>query len=300
LSETGKEVLVHLASGVGNLVLATPLLMALAETGFTVDVRLDADYRETIELFRNWSAIRRIESSAFPEPLNRYARILPAVPPFYWSRFAGLYRNMPNVADRPPDNLFYADEQAYYLAFAKALGCAAPRQTGYWLPIAPSERFDVSARTVVLAPGCKTGEMAAKRWPYFPELAERIADVAIVGTQDDLPDRPFPAHCRSFIGRLSLKETAELLAGAGLAVGNDSGLSHVAAAVGTPTLMIFGPTSAAVLGSFPPHVKIARSGLACEPCWTTARLEACGRRIDCLKQLSVDAVWAEIVRMHPL
>jgi ADP-heptose:LPS heptosyltransferase len=288
-------VLVHLASGVGNLVLATPLLIALADHGFAVDVRLDADYPQAIELFRDWSVIRKIALAAFPAHPARYAHVLPAVPPFYWFRFAALYRGRTQA--RPPDSLFYADEQAYYMMFAKALGCegAAPE---YRLPIGPSERFGVSGRTVALAPGCKTGEMAAKRWPWFRELAARFDDVAVVGTRDDLGDAPFPDSCQWFVDRLSLRETAELLASAGLVVGNDSGLSHVAAAVGTPTLMLFGPTSETVLGPLPKHVKVLRAGLDCEPCWTSARLEACSRRVDCLRQLSVDRVEAEIRRIQ--
>jgi ADP-heptose:LPS heptosyltransferase len=47
----------------------------------------------------------------------------------------------------------------------------------------------------------------------------------------------------------------------GAFVGNDSGPSHIAAAVGTPTVMIFGPTSEQVLGSLPLNVRIVRSGL---------------------------------------
>ena len=287
-------VLVHLASGVGNLVLATPLLIALADYGFAVDVRLDADYPQAIELFRDWSVIRKIALAAFPAHPATYAHVLPAVPPFYWFRFAALYRGRTHA--RPPDSLFYADEQAYYMTFAKALGCGVAPE--YRLPIGPSERFGVSGRTVVLAPGCKTGEMAAKRWPWFRELAARFDDVAVVGTRDDLGDALFPQSCRWFVDRLSLRETAELLASAGLVVGNDSGLSHVAAAVGTPTLMLFGPTSETVLGTLPKHVKVLRTGLDCEPCWTAARLGACSGRVDCLRQLSVDRVEAEIRRMQ--
>ena len=42
--------LVHLAAGIGNVVLATPLLLALHDLGFILDVRLDADYAGTGEL----------------------------------------------------------------------------------------------------------------------------------------------------------------------------------------------------------------------------------------------------------
>ncbi len=296
MNGAGAAVLVHLASGIGNIVMATPLLMALADAGFSVDVRLDADYAQTIELFHGWSVIRRIAAAAFPAAPETYAHVLPAVPPFYWFRFAGLYRGR-TAASRPPDSLFQADEQAWYMAFARALGCGGETRE-YRLPVGPSERFGVSGATVVLAPGCKTGEMASKRWPWFAKLAQRFDDVAVVGTRDDVGDGSFPSHCRWFVDRLSLRETAELLASGGLVVANDSGLAHVAAAVGTPTLMLFGPTSDTVLGRLPKHVKVLRSGLDCEPCWTTARLASCERRVDCLRQLSVDRVEAEVRRMR--
>ena len=288
-----RQVLAHLASGVGNIVLATPLLIALSEMEFDVDVRLDADYPPTSELLEPWSVVRTVSTRA-PLPARDYAYIVPAVPPFYWRRFAHEYRGLRNCVARPPDSVFHTDEQAFYLAFARALGYPPDTRPAYRLPIAPAERFGVTTRTLVIAPGCKTGEMAAKRWPHFPELAERFADVAVVGTRDDLPPRPFPAHCRSFVDRLTLRETAEVLASAGLVVGNDSGLSHVAAATGTPTVMLFGPTDHRVLGPLPPNVRVLRAGLPCEPCWTTERLKHCAARVDCLAGLSVDTVTRHI------
>jgi ADP-heptose:LPS heptosyltransferase len=292
-----RSVLIHLASGIGNMVLATPLLVAMSQMSYMIDVLLHADYSDTADLFRDWSLIREVYNgySQRITQLSAYDALIPAIPPFYWPRFADFYRNAPRTVRRPPDALFYQNEQEYYLAFARALGYPADGRPLYRLPIAPSKDFSLTARTVAIAPGCKSGEMTAKRWPYFPQLAERFADVAIVGTSDDL--RPhdgriwqFPHHARLFIDRLSLRETAEVLASAAVAVGNDSGLSHVAAAVGTPTVMLFGPTPHCSLGALAPNVKVLRTGLACEPCWFSARLRACTAQIHCLHQLTVDTV----------
>ena len=292
------SVLVHLAAGIGDVVLATPLLVALNAIGYAVDVRLDADYPATVELLENWSIVRAVYvGSRTPRRLDEYSRVIPAIPPFYWRRFAHLYRRCPKALSRPADSLFATDEQAYYMAFARALGYRSDGSPSCQLPIGPSEEFGIGASTVVLAPGCKTGEMAAKRWPYFPELAERFENVAVVGTADDLPRRPFPSHTRNFVDRLSLRKTAELLASAGLVIGNDSGLSHIAGAVGTPSLLLFGPTSERVLGGIPNTTKVLRTGLRCEPCWTTARLKACQGRVDCLLSLSVDTVEASAREM---
>lgn len=296
-------ILVHLASGIGNVVLATPLLVALSEMGFTVNVLLDADYSQTADLLSDWSIVNKIfGSSSTAEAMRNYDRVIPAVPPFYWPRFARLYRDRRMAMSRPPDALFYTNEQEYYLAFARTLGYAKGKRPVYRLPIAPSDRYPVTAETLVIAPGCKTGEMAAKRWPYFVDLAERFEDVAVVGVRDDVRSsdrRPmeFPPHAKQMIDNLGLRQTAEVLASAGAVVGNDSGLSHIAAAVGVPTLMIFGPTPHRTLGELPPNVTVLRAGLDCEPCWFTRRLAACASRIDCLRQVTVDAVESEIRRL---
>jgi ADP-heptose:LPS heptosyltransferase len=289
--------LVHLASGVGNIVLATPLLVALDELGCAVDVCLDADYLETIELLRPWSVVREIHTDGVAAAIRRrrYSHVVPAVPPFYWARFRNAYSRVVDVVDRPPDRLFFHDEQAYYLQFARALGYIGDRPIPT-LPIAPrAEETRVGFDTVVLAPGCKTGRMAAKRWPYFPPLAERFESVVLVGTNDDLRQHDgqpmrFAPHVRSFVDALTLRETVELMASAGVVIANDSGLAHAAAAVGTLTLMLFGPTDHVCLGPLPPSAIVLRTGLSCEPCWTRSPLAACGSRVDCLRALDVDAV----------
>ena len=137
--------------------------------------------------------------------------------------------------------------------------------------------------------------MAAKRWPHYQELADRFDDVAVVGTSDDLLGYnvnriQFGPHVQSFVDRLTLRQTAEVLAGAGAVVANDTGLAYVSAAVGTPTLILYGPTPHEGLGQLPPNVRALRAGLQCEPCWFNARFRACAGRIDCLAQVPVEAV----------
>ena len=285
--------LVHLAAGIGDVVLATPLLALLARQGFAVDVRVDGDYPETADLLRDWGALRRV-SVGTNAPPGTYRAVLPAVPPFYWPRYAAQYRGVANAVARPPDAGFHCDEQGWYLGFAAPFAAAAeaPFCT---LPVAPDPALGIGAGTLVLAPGCKGGEMAAKRWPHFPALAEMFADVAIVGTADDVARcGAFPPHARSHVGRLSLRATAAALAAAGAVVANDSGLGHVAAAVGVPTVLLFGPTSDCAPGRFPPNVTVLRPALACAPCWFGARFAACAGRIDCLAALPPARVAAAV------
>jgi ADP-heptose:LPS heptosyltransferase len=283
--------LVHLGAGVGDIVLATPLLIALRAQGHTIDLALDADYPETATLFEGWSVVRAIA----PFDPRRYDAVLPAIPPFYEQRFSRAYSRLRRKVPRPRASLFYENEQGWYLEFARALGCECHPSLPPYLPIAPDESYGVTARTVVLAPGCKTGEMALKRWPHFPALAGQFDDVAIVGTADDLHESDgtrmkFPPHARNLAGRLTLRETASVLASAGVVVANDSGLGHLSAAAGAPTILLFGPTPHLNLRPFPPWVQVLRAGLPCEPCWFNRRFEACARRVDCLREVPLQAV----------
>src|SRR5205085_3288299 len=132
------------------------------DLGLGVHVLLDADYAETSELRRPWSVVDAVyESREFarvPPPVCDVA--VPAVPPFYWPRYRRPYRAARSVP-RPPDALFYANEPRWYLSFAHALGFPHDVALACALPIGPRTDGDVTLDTVVLAPGCKTGIMAA-------------------------------------------------------------------------------------------------------------------------------------------
>ncbi len=81
-----------------------------------------------------------------------------------------------------------------------------------------------------------------RRWPFFLDLVGRLTvegwSVLEVGRHPGQALR----SCRSFLNQLSVRATAALLARCTLFIGNDSGLSHLAAAVGTPAVVIFSST----------------------------------------------------------
>ena len=112
-----------------------------------------------------------------------------------------------------------------------------------------------TAPTVVIQPGSGS---RLKNWPLacFEDLAERLAGRGLRVSwctgpaEEGLPAMP------GALPPMPLTELASLLAGAGLFVGNDSGISHLAAAAGCPTLAIFGPTDPAVWGPTGPRVRV--------------------------------------------
>jgi heptosyltransferase-2 len=129
----------------------------------------------------------------------------------------------------------------------------------------PEPRLDVSERealrwqagrglpndgrpVVAFAPGAVG---PSKRWPYFAELAQKLAaenlSVWVLGSE---AEAPLAAEVVAAAGHAARDLTSADLRNAILAlklatacVTNDSGLQHVSAAIGTPTIGIFGPTS---------------------------------------------------------
>src|ERR1019366_4359328 len=97
---------------------------------------------------------------------------------------------------------------------------------------------------------------ARKNWPLakFRELAEKLERVMPVKWCAGEEDPPLAGAVRID----NLGELACWLAKARMYIGNDSGITHLAAAVGTPVLALFGPTDPAVWGPRGENVRIAR------------------------------------------
>jgi len=134
---------------------------------------------------------------------------------------------------------------------------------------------------IVLAPDC--GDYATqRRWKReaWRELARiLLADgwkVAAVGRKR-LVD--WPDGVKSLEGKTSLVRVASLLERARCMISVDSGLAHIAAATGTPTIVLFGPTDPRLCVPLGPQVFMLYSkGLVCRPCQGTARFWSCKAR----------------------
>jgi heptosyltransferase-3 len=101
---------------------------------------------------------------------------------------------------------------------------------------------------------------ARKNWPLekFRALAKKLERVMPVRWCAGEDDPPLAAAVRID----DLYELACWLAKARVYIGNDSGITHLAAAVGTPVLALFGPTDPEVWAPRGPHVRVARCGAA--------------------------------------
>ncbi len=161
-----------------------------------------------------------------------------------------------------------------------------------------------------LAPGAQWN---SKRWPE-----ENFADIVQRHCQEnDTPVRIFigPREAAWFpesrLARVAAKqqqveiiqnrpliEVASLLAECSLVLTNDSGLLHVAEAVGTPVLAFFGPT-VKQFGYFPrlPGSRVLEVELDCRPCSRNGKRECHRSDLACLKRIEPDLVLETLTQM---
>lgn len=141
-----------------------------------------------------------------------------------------------------------------------------------------------------------------KQWPYFEELARQLAvkfSVVVLGGEGDfLCDRVAQAAGErgiSLRGKTTLAQSAFVLQKSRWIIGNDTGMLHVAEALGKDVAMIEGPTHE-YMGFSPYRKKSLLLGLPliCRPCSKSGRFCIRGGSRKCLYDLGVESVMEKL------
>ena len=214
--------------------------------------------------------------------LNDARRLDQAALPLMVERFALLAENIGDVLRRPLAAARLAVNDVQCAATLAKLGLAPTR------PVA------------VLCPGAEYGP--AKRWPpaYFAELARKLAaaghEVWLAGSANDAAIGDEIARlsgdlCINLCGKSTLAEAIDLLSCAALVISNDSGLMHIACALGKPLTAIYGSSSPAFTPPLSADARIVKLDLPCSPCFER---ECPLGHFNCMRQLTPDHVWRQI------
>jgi heptosyltransferase-2 len=196
----------------------------------------------------------------------------------------------------------------YYRAMTAGLGFpSTPSAPALPLPEAQKEEggrilksrsLQGERRLIGLAPGAAYGP--AKRW--FPERFAALADrfsrdwgarALVFGSGGDRETaarlvQSARTEVTDFTGQTTLGQAMGLIARCRLFVTNDSGLMHVAAALGVPVVAIFGSTDPVRTGPLGEKCRVVQKPLPCAPCLKTH----CPKNRECLEKISVDEVYA--------
>jgi heptosyltransferase-2 len=314
---------------VGDMVMAQCLFAALKEIHPDAPIDVVAPGWATPLLARMPQVRQRIEATTKPGSLGlrerwrfgrsvrgRYgaAYVLPgswksALIPF----FAGIPRRVGYLRELRyglltdivplPKTLKRRTAQAYF-TLARGGSFQAPKLTvDAENQTALLSRFGLAPRKfVALMPGAEFGP--AKRWPseHYAGLARAMMakglSVALLGSKNDAGVTAEIAALApgsiDLAGQTRLEDAIDLIAAAKLAVANDSGLMHVAAAVGTPIVAVYGSTSPHNTPPLSENRELVWLGLSCSPC----HQKTCPLgHLNCLKTLGVPQVEAAADRL---
>jgi heptosyltransferase-2 len=162
------------------------------------------------------------------------------------------------------------------------------------------ERLGVATDKPVIAmmPGAEYGP--AKRWPieYFKSLAEQLAGngyaIWVLGSSRDVEAGGVIAsggHALNLCGQTGLEDVIDLLGYCVQAVSNDSGLMHIAAAVETRVVALYGSSSPGFTPPLTPNRVVHYLGIGCSPCF---QRECPLGHLRCLREITPDAVLESI------
>jgi len=314
------RVLVRLPNWLGDALMARPLLHAVRAGWPAAHVTVQGPAALVALL-----APERVWDAALPWPPSTGAAgaaradVALVLPPSFSSAwhtwrsrarrrfgFAGDGRSwlLTHAVKRPSRGARHLAEE--YVSVAQSAGLAGAPPAIPVLPVEPAAHAAADAllreagaagRSIaILAPGAAYGP--AKRWDAgrFAALAGRLADRGFTvllcgGTGDrDACDRVAAGAPRAvgLAGRTALPVMAALVARARGVVSNDSGLAHLAAATGAPTVVLFGSTSSAWTAPLGPRVRVVQHAPVCAPCFQ----RTCRIGTVCFAAIGVDEVAA--------
>ena len=195
-----------------------------------------------------------------------------------------------HAVPKPPRNPLRLHQRYYYIDLAAAVGAPSDDSLPVLRREAPPSGSE--ARPVIaICPGAEYGP--AKRWPVenFAAVArhfveKRQAHIVLLGAPVDMPVandflRAFP-DAENRVGKTTLAEFMAALGSANLVFCNDSGAMHVASALGTPTVVIFGSTEPQLTGPMGLHTAVLRHHVPCSPCF----LRECPIDFGCMTSVS--------------
>ena len=281
--------------GLGDLILATPMLKSLHKSGHQVELVLFSSANQTI--LRENNFLKKIHLLSFKWELLKF-----------FGRFDALVA----TAGTDPKKVKY---------LAKVLGIkhifAAPQQKNLHriemnlkivhplLKVIDKEPYIYRpSKPAVLANYKKDGEKLIgfavgsgrkqkfKRWQGFKDLIERIPGkkLVFIGPDEEELYKEYEKLDVTIV-KESLENIIVLISHLDLLIGNDNGLMHIGYATGINTVTIHGMTNEKETGGYRPNNKAIFLKVECRPCFDPSTDKIGCDTLDCLRDLSVERVW---------
>ncbi len=149
--------------------------------------------------------------------------------------------------------------------------------------------------------GAREKAWPAGRWAEIVRrlLAKNAGPVVLIGGKDsarlakDVMHAVNDSAVVSLVGKLSLAQSVAVLSRSRIYVGCDTGVTHMAMALGLKSVVMFGPSDERKWGPPPGKGSAVYTRVPCRPCSIFGYIKRC-RTIDCMDRINQDQVWAAI------
>ena len=204
------------------------------------------------------------------------------------------------------------DQSAYepdnFLALLKPLGLDFKRHSGTVGLSIPHQSISRASQFlqqlgsgsfVVIFPGSSIPEKCwgAENFSLVAkQLAKKGLEVVIVGGREDRLDGDAIAGAGglNLVGMTTLTETAAVIARSSLVISGDSGVLHLAAGLGIPTVSLFGPSSVTKWAPVGSNHMVLHKDFTCSPCSKFGTIPTCPIDARCIKDITPDEVMEAI------
>ncbi len=291
-----KKILVIHTWGMGDIILATPMLKSLTLNGYQVDLVLSSKINLTIikqapflnnvfVIKKKWEFVKFFKhydyvvatAGTSPRKVNLLNWIIHAKDVFSLVQEKNIHRidmNLKIVA--PLLNKIDREPYIYIPNMNKII-----------------ERYLTKQKNIGFAIGSGTNQQF-KRWDIqkFRELISKIGGNKLVFIgPDELELEKQILDLEVTVVKASIEETIKLISKLDLLVGNDNGLMHIAYATKINTVTIFGMTNEKETGGYRKNSESIFLEMSCRPCFDPATDKLGCLSLDCLKNLNVEEVY---------
>lgn len=294
------RILFVLGGGIGNIVQATPSIKCAFKHGYKVDLYLTCNSSSDLHIFKT-KYVDNLFLKPPPISIKYKYQLQGPFTPHFKSNCSKIIKTRINYAQHIEEAFVYQD-------LIKQIGINEKLED---VEINYGNKGIIPQKNcVAIYPGSKSN-WSMKRWDKYDELSKNFDSVLIVGTKDDIESHGnpawikkkwnWPSHVKFLYG--NLQEIACAISKCKMFVGNDGGLSHVAAATGVKTFVLFGPSSFVKNKPFSNNAHAIGIDISCRPCqFKSIKGEQifgadkcdCPFKMKCMKDMSVDFVMGEI------
>jgi hypothetical protein len=293
------KTIAHFANGIGNLVLYTPVLQALAsmDESKKVDMCLDSDWGDSrldsiIDFIKHLPFVDEIKT--YPDNFSGDYKV------WFWTDWSTHKASKDLFHKKWPYepqnwNKMEVHESDYYFNILKKYYKYEGEKPKQFVGIDQSGPIiDKGKYRIGLCNGAFGYLRALKSWTFFPSLAHELKmfykdDIAIIkiGCNEELKD--VEEYDLDFVNKLTISQCAKVIKQLDLLITTDTGNMHIADALGIPMIVLWGGTIVEKNKPINSPHKILRMGLNCQPCQDTGDYRDC-ISMECMNNITVGEV----------